>query len=88
MVYDVSTHKLDHIPSLLSSKDPHTRADVQQTGIYTVEINPSHTLLSTVSRNGCDVAVYKLPTLDPVCVGEGAHKDYVSISKSTILYYF
>ncbi|XP_044756122.1 DDB1- and CUL4-associated factor 12 [Coccinella septempunctata] len=76
MVYDVTTHKLDHIPSLLSSRDP-LRTDSQPIGIYTVEINPSHTLLATVSRNSCDVAVYKLPTLDPVCVGESAHKDYV-----------
>ncbi|KAK9887624.1 hypothetical protein WA026_023583 [Henosepilachna vigintioctopunctata] len=76
MVYDVITHKLDQIPSLLSSRDP-LGVEQQQCGIHSVQINPSRTLLATGARNTCDIAVYRLPTLDPVCVGENAHKDWV-----------
>lgn len=77
MVYDVVTHSLDQIPSLVSGKD-NANGDGQQCGIHSIELNPSKTLLATCARNTCDVAVYRLPTLDPVCVGENAHKDWVS----------
>ena len=75
MVYDVVTHSLDQIPSLLSRRD-HLN-EQNQCGIHSVQINPSRTLLATGARNTTDIAVYRLPTLDPVCVGEGAHKDWV-----------
>lgn len=77
MVYDVVTHSLDQIPSLVSERDS-IYADQQQCGIHSVQINPSKTLLATGASNTCDIAVYRLPTLDPVCVGENAHKDWVS----------
>lgn len=76
MVYDVCTHSLDQIPSLLGRRDPMGPPD-QQSGIHSVQINPSRTLLATGARNTCEIAVYRLPTLDPVCVGENAHKDWV-----------
>lgn len=76
MVYDVTTHSLDQIPSLLGRRDPMGPPD-QQCGIHSVEINPSRTLLATGARNTCEIAVYRLPTLDPICVGENAHKDWV-----------
>ncbi|CAH0553660.1 unnamed protein product [Brassicogethes aeneus] len=76
MVYDVVTHKLDQIPSLLSRRDP-LGNEQQQCGIHSVQINPSKTLLATGARNTCDIAVYRLPTLDPICVGENAHRDWV-----------
>lgn len=78
MVYDVATHKLDQIPSLISRRDP-LGNEPQQCGIHSVQINPSRTLLATGARNTCDIAVYRLPTLDPVCVGENAHRDWVCI---------
>ncbi|CAG9818416.1 unnamed protein product [Phaedon cochleariae] len=79
MVYDVMTHKIDQIPSLLSKRDMmgSDPQPPQQCGIHSVQINPSRTLLATGARNTCDIAVYRLPTLDPVCVGENAHKDWV-----------
>jgi WD repeat-containing protein 40A len=76
MVYNVVTHKLDQIPSLMSRKD-NLMAEQAHCGIHSVQINPSRTLLATGARNTCDIAVYRLPTLDPVCVGENAHKDWV-----------
>ncbi|XP_057658877.1 DDB1- and CUL4-associated factor 12 homolog [Diorhabda carinulata] len=76
MVYDVVTHKIDQIPSLLSKRDL-LGTEQQQSGIHSVQINPSKTLLATGARNTCDIAIYRLPTLDPVCVGENAHKDWV-----------
>ncbi|CAH1961388.1 unnamed protein product [Acanthoscelides obtectus] len=76
MVYDVATHKLDQIPSLISKRDILSN-EQQQCGIHSVRINPSRTLLATGARNTCDIAIYRLPTLDPVCVGENAHRDWV-----------
>ncbi|KAK9716796.1 hypothetical protein QE152_g24533 [Popillia japonica] len=76
MVYDVFTHSIDQIPSLISWRDS-LSTDQQQCGIHSVQINPSRTLLATGARNTYDVAIYRLPTLDPVCVGENAHKDWV-----------
>ncbi|XP_066254472.1 DDB1- and CUL4-associated factor 12 homolog [Euwallacea similis] len=76
MVYDVQTHKLDQIPSLVSGREA-TNFNEQPCGIHSVQLNPSKTLLATGARNTSDIAVYRMPTLDPVCVGENAHKDWV-----------
>jgi len=77
MVYDVVTQRLDQIPSLQGRRDSVTLPQDQQCGIHSVQINPSKTLLATGARNSSEIAVYRLPTLDPVCVGEGAHRDWV-----------
>uniref|UniRef100_A0A1Y1LFP2 DDB1- and CUL4-associated factor 12 beta-propeller domain-containing protein n=1 Tax=Photinus pyralis TaxID=7054 RepID=A0A1Y1LFP2_PHOPY len=78
MVYDVVTRSLDQIPSLISRRDAHG-GDQQQCGIHSVQINPSRSLLATGARNTCDIAIYRLPTLDPICIGENAHRDWVSL---------
>jgi len=70
MVYDVVTQRLDQIPSLQGRRDSITLPQDQQCGIHSVQINPSKTLLATGARNSSEIAVYRLPTLDPVCVGE------------------
>lgn len=76
MVYDVIRHTLDEIPTLLSKRT--YPAPQEQCGIQSVQINPSRTLLATGADNISDIAVYRLPTLDPVCVGEDSHKESVS----------
>jgi len=75
MVLDVNTRDMDQIPSLQSSENSHPPD--QECGIHSIEINPSRTLLATGARNSNDVAVYRLPTLDPICVGENAHSDWI-----------
>ncbi|KAL7295929.1 DDB1- and CUL4-associated factor 12 [Trichogramma pretiosum] len=80
MVYDVATQKLDQIPSLSGRNNSTSgmgNVQDQQCGIHSVQINPSRTLLATGGRNSNEVAVYRLPTLDPVCIGESAHRDWV-----------
>ncbi|XP_022256505.1 DDB1- and CUL4-associated factor 12-B-like, partial [Limulus polyphemus] len=75
IVQDVTNGRRVQIPSLKSSalsKPPENPC-----GIHAMEINPSHTMLVTGAKNSNDVAVYRLPTLDPLCVGEGAHSDWI-----------
>lgn len=71
MVYDVITQRIDQIPSLSSRSERAVELPPeQQCGIHSLQINPSRTLLATGAKNSSDIAVYRLPTLDPVCVGE------------------
>jgi DDB1- and CUL4-associated factor 12 len=74
MVYDVNMRRVDAIPTLANSRglNPDT-----QSGIHACQINPSHTLLATGARHSADIGIYRLPTLDPVCIGENAHRDWV-----------
>ena len=75
MVLDVNTKHVDLIPSLQSSEN--SLPPAQDSCIHSIEINPSRTLLATSARNSNDVAIYRLPTLDPICVGENAHSDWI-----------
>jgi len=68
MVYDVGTRKLDHIPLLPSRRESH--AVQEQCGIHSAKLNPSKTMLVTGAKNPCEIGIYRLPTMDPLCVGE------------------
>ncbi|XP_025199342.1 DDB1- and CUL4-associated factor 12 [Melanaphis sacchari] len=74
MVYNVKSHELDQIPSIKGRID---EAVDQQSGIHSLKINPSKTLLATGAYNSNEIAVYRLPTLDPIVLAEGAHKDWI-----------
>nr|XP_018915665.1 PREDICTED: DDB1- and CUL4-associated factor 12 [Bemisia tabaci]XP_018915666.1 PREDICTED: DDB1- and CUL4-associated factor 12 [Bemisia tabaci] len=76
MVYDVVTQKLDQIP-LLEGRREFRSDSMEDQGIHTLEINPSRTLLTTIGNSANEVAVYKLPTLEPVCIGEKGHDDMI-----------
>ncbi|XP_076305320.1 DDB1- and CUL4-associated factor 12 homolog isoform X1 [Tachypleus tridentatus] len=75
VVQDVASGRRFQIPSLKSSS--HSKPPENPCGIHAMEINPSQTMLVTGAKNSNDVAVYRLPTLDPLCVGEGAHYDWI-----------
>ena len=65
---DLKTKQMAQIPSLQSSGESEPAAC--PCGIHAIATNPSKSLIATGAINTNDVAVYKLPTFDPVCVGE------------------
>ncbi|GFO34255.1 Ddb1- and cul4-associated factor 12-like [Plakobranchus ocellatus] len=75
LVMDVNTKQLTHKPSLKSSSQS-TAAECP-CGIHSIAINPSCTMLATGGENTNDLAIYELPSFDPICVGEQAHKDWI-----------
>ena len=85
MVYDVNTRFMDQIPSLQSSEN--SVPPDQECGIHAIEINPSRTLLATGAKNANDAAIYRLPTLDPICVGEVAYNTSISPTRFKIKAY-
>ena len=68
---DLVSKQMVQIPSLHNSGQG-SPADCP-CGIHTIAVNFSRSLLATGGENTNDLAVYRLPTFDPVCVGEVSH---------------
>jgi len=63
MVYNVNSRRLDDVPVLKGRVD---REEYQQNGIYALKQNPSRSLLATGAHKSNEIAVYRLPSLDPI----------------------
>lgn len=78
LVYDVHSRKLETVPTLTNGPPTtyHNQADSQH-GIHSIVINPSRSLLATGAKNSAEIALFKLPTLEPAFIGTNGHRDWV-----------
>lgn len=75
IVLDVQTGKSFKMPCLPSSGRFNPPSECG--GIHAIEINPSRTMLATGGDKTNELAIYKMPSFDPVCVGEACHTDWI-----------
>jgi WD repeat-containing protein 40A len=75
IVLDVQTGKSFKMPCLPSSG--RFRPPVESGGIHAIELNPSKTKLATGGDKTNELAIYKMPSFDPITVGEGCHEDWI-----------
>ena len=76
MVVDLVSKSFHQIPTL-QSLSKSLMPGAEDGGLRSIAINPSRTLLATNGRRSNETAVYRLPTLDPICVGENGHNDWI-----------
>ena len=74
-IYDTNTHKLSDVTQLVNESDGQNGAGNSPHGVYSIQMNPSRNLLATLGQTGKDIAVYRVPNLEPVCVGQKSHSE-------------
>ena len=71
IVINTWSDKLWNIPLLHGSEySPNPR---KSCGIHSIALNQTGTVLATGGENPNDIAAYRLPSMEPVCVGEVSH---------------
>ncbi|XP_037951743.1 DDB1- and CUL4-associated factor 12-like [Teleopsis dalmanni] len=73
--HDVNMRRVDAIQTLPNRDINHSEV---QDSVPTIEINRSSSILATGARNSSDMAVCRLPTFVPVCIGENRHREVVT----------
>jgi len=67
MVYNVKSREMVQIPPVVGRVNDVVNPNW---GVYTIKINPSRTLLATNAHNSKEIAVYKMPSLNPIYLTE------------------
>jgi len=62
------------IPTLANKRQ--NRSNTQKR-IFSLDINPNRTMLACNAGESENIATYRLPTLDPLCVGENGHRETI-----------
>ncbi|XP_067939753.1 DDB1- and CUL4-associated factor 12-B-like [Watersipora subatra] len=75
LIKDVYTNETILIPTIDSTG--RTEAPDCSCGIHAISLNPSKTLLATGAEHTNDLGVYRLPSFDPVYLGERGHSDWI-----------
>ena len=76
-VVDIKTDHIMHVP-LMRDRVLDLSRGSPSCGIHAVELNPSKTLMATGGENSNSLAVYQLPTLEPMCLGDcQGHRDWI-----------